>query len=64
MTETEEVRIIEMMEKIENYILGQLTKDEIDELWMEFLQAPEWLKYFEIELQLRHLCRGYGIKTT
>lgn len=52
MIDTEEVRIIEMMERIESYILGRLTQDEIDELWIQILQAPEWLGYLEIEIHL------------
>jgi hypothetical protein len=37
MIEIEEDRAIEMMERIENYILGGLTQKEIDALWLEFL---------------------------
>ena len=51
----EEKYIIEMMEKIEDYILGQLTQEEIDELWMEFLKAPMWMSFLEIELSLRSM---------
>lgn len=41
---------IDLLEKIEDYILGRLTQVEIDELWVEFLNAPEWLGYLVIEL--------------
>lgn len=55
MTELEEVRIIEMQKKIENYILGRLSQAEIDDLWIEFLQFPWWVRYLEIEINLRAL---------
>ena len=40
---------------IERYIRGKLTPDQIDELWIEFLRAPEWYDYFITELHLRAL---------
>ena len=52
-----EKRIIDMMQRIEKYILGKLTQKEIDELWIEFLKEPEWLKIAETEINLRALSR-------
>lgn len=60
MTVSEEVRIIDMQKKIEEYILGRLSQDEIDALWMEFLKTPEWLCYLETEINLRVL--AYNMK--
>ncbi len=47
-----EKRIIDMMQRIEKYILGKLTQKEIDELWIEFLKDPEW--YIILKTDLRH----------
>lgn len=47
---------IEAMKRIELYILGKLNQNEIDDLWIEFLKAPELYELFEIEL----LLRSYG----
>lgn len=55
MTELKGVRIIGMQKKIEKYIFGRLSQEEIDTLWMEFLQVPEWVRYLEIETNLRAL---------
>lgn len=43
--------------KIERYILGKLTQDEIDDLWIEFLKAPAWFKWFELELHIRSIVK-------
>ena len=40
---------------IEKYILGELSPEEIDELWIGFLQYPERFDYFMTELHLRNL---------
>jgi len=55
-----EKRIIDMMQRIEKYILGKLTQKEIDELWIEFLIEPEWYSIFETDLHLRSLIRKKG----
>ena len=47
-----EKRIIDMMQRIEKYILGKITQKEIDELWIEFLKDPEW--YIILKTDLRH----------
>ena len=33
-----EKRIIEMMSRIDGYVRGRLTQEQIDELWVEFLK--------------------------
>lgn len=53
--EPADVSITEMMERIENYILGRLSQKEIDALWVEILHAPGWLRYLETEIDLRAL---------
>ena len=55
-----EKRIIDMMQRIEKYILGKITQKEIDELWIEFLIEPEWYSIFETDLHLRSLIRKKG----
>jgi hypothetical protein len=44
--------------RIENYILGNITPDEIDELWISFMRDQTLYDHFIIELHLR---RGYGL---
>ena len=48
---------IEILKKIDRYIRGKLNQDEIDELWMTFLQYPETYKWFETELHLQSLIK-------
>lgn len=55
MTTTKERHRIEMQKAIENYILGNLTQEEVDQLWIEILKAPAWLGYLEIEIGIRKL---------
>ena len=52
-----EEETIRMMRQIEAYIAGNLSENEIDQLWIEFLKAPEWYEIFEIELILRMMGR-------
>ena len=51
----DEKRIIEMMCRIEAYVLGKLNQKEIDDLWIEFLKEPEWLGILEVEILLRYV---------
>lgn len=48
---------IQLLERIDQYIRGELSQDEIDELWKQFLQHPEWYDWFETELHLRSLIK-------
>lgn len=48
---------IQQLQKIDLYIKGELSQDEIDELWKEFLQDPELYDWFETELHLRSLIK-------
>lgn len=52
--------------KIEIYFHQGLLTEKLDQPWMEIIKVAEWLKYFEIELLLRHICRsqGQGTKST
>lgn len=52
MNEQEKIRLLE---QINQYIQGELTQDEIEDLWKQFLQHPEWYDWFETELHLRSL---------
>ncbi len=48
---------IEILKKIDLFIRGELSQGEIDDLWKEFLQYPEYYEWFETELHLRSLIR-------
>ncbi len=48
---------IEILKKIDLYIRGELSQEEIDELWKEFLRYPETYEWFETELHLRSLIK-------
>lgn len=48
---------IQVLEKIEQYIQGELSQGEIDDLWILFIQNPEWYDWFETELHLRSLIK-------
>jgi tetratricopeptide (TPR) repeat protein len=48
---------IQLLKKIDKYIKGELSQDEIDDLWKQFLQHPEWYDWFETELHLRSLIK-------
>ncbi|MEX1135375.1 MAG: hypothetical protein WEB89_00650 [Balneolales bacterium] len=48
---------IEIQERIEQYIQGELSEEEIDELWVTFLESPEWFDYFTTLLNLYSIGR-------
>jgi len=48
-----EQNAIVTIKKIEAYILGDMSDQEIDLLWIEFLRDPEWYDFFETELSIR-----------
>lgn len=48
---------IQLQRKIEQYIKGDLSQDEIDELWIEFLKHPEWYNWFETKVHLHSLIK-------
>lgn len=52
---------IEILKSIDRYISGDLSQNEIDKLWIEFLQHPEYYKLFETELHFRGLIKR-GVK--
>lgn len=54
MKEKEKIKILE---KIDLYIQGKLSQDEIDELWKIFLKHPEYYNWLETEVHLRSLIR-------
>ncbi len=45
-------------ERIERYIRGRLSAEEIDQLSIEFLRAPVWNEYFLTELHLMAIFRS------
>ncbi|HET8865671.1 MAG TPA: tetratricopeptide repeat protein [Gracilimonas sp.] len=48
-------REIEIKQRIDAYIKGQLEEDEIQELWNEFAKEPELLDLLELEVNLKAL---------
>ncbi len=48
---------IEIVKKIDKYIKGELSQKEIDELWVNFLENPEYYDLFEADLHLRDLAK-------
>lgn len=48
---------IELLKTIDRYIQGKLSQDEIDGLWKQFLENPEYYQWFETELHIRDLIR-------
>lgn len=48
---------IEVQEKIEKYVRGELTEKEEDKLWIEFLAEPEWYRYFDTWLHVLFMGR-------
>jgi tetratricopeptide (TPR) repeat protein len=56
-----EEKKIELLEKIDSYIKGRLSQDEIEELWIEFLKYPEMFHYFETEVQIQDMIKKRDI---
>jgi len=48
---------IEFITQIDQYIKGNLSQADIDELWKKFLRNPEYFHLFEAELHLRNLIK-------
>lgn len=49
-----------MIQRIEDYLLGRLNPQEIDELWIEFMKDPEWFEVFEMEFMIRRVIVDSG----
>lgn len=49
---------IEIQKRIDEYIEGNLSENEIDELWVIFLESPEWFDYFTTLLNLYSIGRS------
>jgi len=46
---------IELLEKIDSYIKGRLSQEEIEALWIEFLKYPDMFHYFETQVQIQDM---------
>jgi hypothetical protein len=44
----------DVLQKIDRYIKGELSKDEADRLWEEFLRNPDYLRLLEAEVAARN----------
>lgn len=49
---------IEIIKKIDAYVKGKLTAQEVEDLWVEILQKPEYLSYLDINVNLNELIRS------
>ncbi|WP_372906375.1 tetratricopeptide repeat protein [Rhodohalobacter sp.] len=47
----------EIYREITRYIDGDLSKEEVEDLWAQFVDNPEYYKWFETELHLRDLAK-------
>jgi len=52
----------EDQERIEKYVKGELSTDQIDELWIKFIQDPELYDYFNTYLHLIALAKNPAIQ--
>lgn len=46
---------IELARKIDAYLKGKLSEDEIDTLWIELLKRPDYLEYLKTEAAVKDL---------
>ena len=49
--------------QIEKYIKGELTPDQIDELWIEFLKDSKLFDYFLIHIHISRLAHSQNKPT-
>jgi tetratricopeptide (TPR) repeat protein len=54
----EETKKIELLEKIDSYIKGKLSQEEIEALWIDFLKYPEMFRYFDTEVQIQDMIKN------
>ncbi len=53
----DESRDIELEKKIDAYLKGKLSAEEVDALWVELMKKPEYIKLLETEMDLKRLYR-------
>lgn len=46
---------VELAQKIDAYLKGKLSEDEVDTLWIELLKRPDYLEYLKTEAALKDL---------
>lgn len=51
----EKSRDIELEKKIDAYIKGELSPEEVDDLWVELLKKPEYIDLLETEIDIKRL---------
>jgi len=37
---------VDVQENIERFIQGELPAEDVDNLWVKFIESPEWYEYF------------------
>lgn len=50
-----EQKYVDLQKRIDAYLDGKLSRQEVDELWADLIGNPEYYKYFETNLHLRKL---------
>jgi len=48
---------LEVEKQIDRYVAGQLSQEEIDELWVELVQHDEYMAYLETSANLKEITR-------
>jgi hypothetical protein len=51
----------ELQLRIERYIEGSLPNEEVDSLWMELIDKPEYREYLETLTHLKKTRRSTGV---
>lgn len=57
----EQSREIEIRKKIDAYVKGKLSEEEIQQLWNEFAKNPELLEVLELEVHVKTLIEEEGL---
>jgi hypothetical protein len=52
---TEETRNTELEKKIDAYIKGNLSNDEVKSLWVDLLRQPEYISLLKTEIDVTRL---------
>ncbi len=52
----------EIRKKLDAYLKGNLSNEQVDELWVEFAKQPELLNDLEIEVGIRDIIKNEGVR--
>ena len=59
-----EQKYIELQKRIDAYLAGTLSQQEVDELWADLISDPDYYEYFETNIYLRKLYSDYRSSTS